>query len=244
MQRLIATQFVTRNPDQISENIKTISTVSLPAISLLRAQNNTQEDQIVNLTDALEAVEQQKQDTRPTVMILGRYHFTLPPKQRLQQLRNRFSGIEIEMSTIHAAKGNEADYVIVVNLESGEHGFPSEKITYPLLEALLSDQHSYPFAEERRLFYVAITRARKRVYLLSDMARPSCFIVELLKGGYVIETDEFVIENSQSLAEHVHCIRCETGTMVSRKGPHGNFYGCTHFPRCKLWCSDETDRAL
>lgn len=229
----IATQFVTRNPDQIRKDIKTISSVPVPAISLLRTQNNTEEDQISSLTGVLEAIVQREDDTRPTVIILGRYHFTLPQKERLQQLRQHFSGLQIDMSTIHAAKGNEADYVIVVNLESGKHGFPSEKITHPLLEALLPEKQTYTFAEERRLFYVAITRARRRVYLLCDMARASRFIVELLNKQYAIEKDEFTVASSQLLCEQVHCIRCETGKLVPRNGPHGNFYGCTHFPRCR-----------
>jgi len=229
----IATQFVTRNPDQIKKEIKTISTVKKPAISLFRSQNSKEEDQISNLAGVLKAIERQKQNTKPTVLILGRYRFTLPEKAGLRQLRNRFPNLLINLSTVHAAKGNEADYVIVVNLESGKHGFPSEKITHPLLEALLPPKQSHPFAEERRLFYVAITRARERVYLLCDMARPSSFIVELLNEKYAIEKNEFIVPHSQLLCELVHCIRCETGSLVPSKGPYGNFFGCTHFPRCK-----------
>ena len=57
----------------------------------------------------------------------------------------------------HNSKGKEADYVIILGMEKGKHGFPSEKVTHPLLELLLPKAEPFEYAEERRLLCVAIT---------------------------------------------------------------------------------------
>lgn len=95
----------------------------------------------------------------------------------------------IEQMTVHTSKGKEADYVVVFDMNKG--GFPSEKSTNPLLELLLPKSEPYKHAEERRLFYVALTRARHHVYLITDASKPSPFVVEVIDNGYPILTDEF-----------------------------------------------------
>lgn len=228
----VATRFVTQNPDQIRKAINTISFVDKPAVSLLRAKEATEEERLHNLIHALDAISKLQSEPVLSVLILGRYNFNLPKRQFLTQLRDRFHNLKIDTSTVHASKGNEADYVILVSIQSGEHGFPSEKITHPLLEALLPEIQKYEFAEERRLFYVALTRAKHRVYILCDMSKPSKFITELISKKYSIELMEFDVDSSQLLFEQLHCIRCKTGILVLRNGQHGDFYGCTHYPRC------------
>jgi DNA helicase-4 len=118
-------------------------------------------------------------------------------------------------------------------MEVGKYGFPSEKHTHPLLEALLPPLESFPFAEERRLFYVALTRAKHRAYLVVDMAAASRFVIELLNDQYPIELNEFGVSLMQRILEKIRCQRCYTGVMQPRSGPSGHFFGCSHFPRCK-----------
>jgi DNA helicase-4 len=74
--------------------------------------------------------------------------------------------------------------VIVTGLTADKYGFPSEIEDDPLLELVLAKPDRFPNAEERRLFYVALTRARHQVHLLVDRSRPSSFALELLNGGY------------------------------------------------------------
>ena len=82
--------------------------------------------------------------------------------------------------SVHSAKGLEADHVILINCNQGAYGFPSLIEDDPILDFVLNKSEQYPFAEERRLFYVAMTRAKKRMYVLYDESRPSPFIGEFL----------------------------------------------------------------
>ena len=92
--------------------------------------------------------------------------------------------------TVHASKGKEADYVIVLGMNRGKYGFPSQIATEPILESLLPEPETFPDAEERRLFYVALTRARDHVYLIYDPREASDFVVELLTpGSYPVITE-------------------------------------------------------
>ena len=71
-----------------------------------------------------------------------------------------------------------------LGLCSGKHGFPSEITDDSLLDLVLAAPEAHPNAEERRLLYVAITRARRQVYLLAEGGPPSSFARELMHGRY------------------------------------------------------------
>ena len=83
--------------------------------------------------------------------------------------------------TIHASKGQQADFVIVLGLQDGEDAFPAPARESIMEQALLPQPEDFPDAEERRLLYVALTRARHRVWLLFNKAQPSPF-VEILQA--------------------------------------------------------------
>jgi DNA helicase-4 len=167
-----------------------------------------------------------------TVYLLGRFGFSLPNAGTLRGLKRMYPKLAISALTMHGSKGKEADFVVLLGLQSGKHGFPSQKVTHPLLDALLPKLEPYDYAEERRLFYVAVTRARHRAYLISDMASASEFVVELLTDQYPVELNEFETSLAQKLFQAISCNKCETGTMVPREGKFGPFYGCSHYPLC------------
>ena len=81
--------------------------------------------------------------------------------------------------TIHKSKGLESDIVIIINLENSITSLPSQIKEERLTRLVMKNKEKYPFAEERRLFYVALTRTKNEVYLLVPKKNPSIFIEEL-----------------------------------------------------------------
>ena len=89
--------------------------------------------------------------------------------------------IKMKYMTVHKSKGLEEENVIIINLESGTLGFPSKIKNNEILRFVLNNKDIYPYEEERRLFYVALTRTKNNVYLLVDKKKESIFVKELIK---------------------------------------------------------------
>ena len=127
---------------------------------------------------------------------------------------------------MHTAKGLEADYVVVLGVCAGRYGFPTEVTDDPLLDLVLTAPEEHPNAEERRLFYVALTRAKRRACLLEEGGSRSPFVEELLQGGGI---QTFGSPN----ATDANCTECKKGHLVQRANESGGrFYGCSNYPYC------------
>jgi len=235
----VATDFVSKNPSQINKTIKSAKCVDRPAVSILRksagglpAQGEQIIDEIANgaIDEVLRAITH-KVSQAATVYLLARFWFQLPDKATLSRLNHQYPMLNIQTQSFHAAKGKEADYVVIIGLKSGKHGFPSSKATPPILDALLAKEEKFEHAEERRLFYVALTRAKDRVYLIADMIEASCFVKELI-GDYDLELNEFGITVNQAFVDQINCLVCATGTLKARKSRFGCFFSCSYFPLC------------
>jgi DNA helicase-4 len=96
-------------------------------------------------------------------------------------------GRKIEFLTVHKSKGLEADYAILLQCNNGTFGFPSQMSDDPVLKYVLSEGDAYPNGEERRLFYVAITRAKEMTLVMYDERNPSVFVTEFLHPEKVSE---------------------------------------------------------
>jgi DNA helicase-4 len=155
-----------------------------------------------------------------TVDILGRYGF-----QRGVLPNHRWDGLSVTFRTVHGSKGLEADFVIIPGMSTGTFGFPSNVNDDPVLALAMPIPDSFPHAEERRLLYVALTRARRGVFVLAPSAQPSPFVVELL-------LDPKVVVESSDGGSIIVCPLCRQGTLVERHGPYDPFMGCTRFPAC------------
>lgn len=129
-------------------------------------------------------------------------------------------GLSFEISTVHAAKGLESDIVLILNLRSGPLGFPNQIQDDKLFSELLVKKDDYPYAEERRLFYVALTRAKKACYLLIPPENASVFWHEIAKAPQI---QKFYY------GHHPMCPRC-FGYLVKRTDKTGRtFYGCSNY---------------
>lgn len=79
----------------------------------------------------------------------------------------------------------QADYIIILGLTKGSWGFPSTITDDPVLELAIPANETFPFAEERRLFYVALTRTKRAVLMLTVRGKESPFLVELIRDHHI-----------------------------------------------------------
>ena len=119
--------------------------------------------------------------------------------------------------TAHKSKGLQADYVFIINNKKSRMGFPSKIQDAPILELLLDNCDQYPHAEERRLFYVALTRAKKKAFIVTVNKQESEFAMEL-KERYGDELKK----------EQFECPLCG-GRLGKYSGPYGEFFGCSNY---------------
>ena len=135
--------------------------------------------------------------------------------------------------TVHQSKGLEADYIILINCNGGPMGFPADIADSPVLKYVLSEPDQYAFSEERRVFYVSITRAKKQTWVLYDNNNPSPFIREF-KG--VLPPDAKIDE---VIPEECLCPKCQCGRIVEvkrGKARNGNPYAVLACSNRKYGC--------
>ena len=221
----VATDFVLRNPAQIRKTVRTTRKADRPAVHI----GLPGKQELPLLKEALDRIAEDacRHDGTSEVLLLGRYRHLRP--RHLGTLPKQYPGLHFTWMTVHRSKGLEADYVVVLGLCSGKHGFPAEIADDPLLDLVLAAPEAHPNAEERRMLYVAVTRARRQVFLLADSGPPSEFVTELINGGYDVEVFGRPPERD------VCCPRCTGGRLVRRENASGEgvFYGCTNFPLCE-----------
>ena len=165
------------------------------------------------------------------VFILGRYGLQYYPQMltqaRLSAWQKQFAGVlTIEFLTMHKAKGLEADYVFILGMHAGKYGFPGDRKDDDLLALVMTDDEHFEFAEERRLFYVALTRAKHKAYLLTQLNNPSPFVDEIKTNYPNGEICNEIITRGK--IEYLRqCPECQTGVLLLRQGRYGGFYGCS-----------------
>ena len=160
----IANRFVLQNPHQLKKPLNSLTKGNKKAISLLP------QEQLEPLLNKLSGYV--KPDER--VLLLARYHYLRP--EVLDKAKTRWPKLRLDFMTIHASKGQQADIVILLGLQAGKEGFPAPARESVMEQGLLPQPEDFPDAEERRLAYVALTRARQQVWLLYDREQPSPFV--------------------------------------------------------------------
>ncbi|KAB8313256.1 DNA helicase IV [Erwinia endophytica] len=167
----IANKFVQSNPYQLKKPLNSLDKGNKKAISLLP---ETQLEALLNKISGYATADER-------ILLLSRYHHVRPVM--LDKAKTRWPGLKIDFATIHASKGQQADYVILLGLQSGKDGFPAVARESVIEQALLPPPENFADAEERRLAYVAITRARRQVWMLYSPENPSVFVDEFKRMG-------------------------------------------------------------
>jgi len=231
----LATRFVSQPTDPF---VKRVRAVDRERDKVVQAWLYSQAPEAVQrLRQALEAfaAEAHAAGERRSVFVLCRYRALMDHIPSFDDLR---ADLSIEVRTMHRSKGLQADYVAVMGLtEGGAYCFPSETADEPLLHLVMPEPESDRFAEERRLMYVALTRARHKVALIGRQYRGSRFLTELIEDPGMEPMFAVAAGLSSDLgadpAAASRCPSCGRGMLRLINGRYGPFYGCSSYPRCE-----------
>jgi DNA helicase-4 len=217
--------FVQRNPEQRAKSLASTFALGYPAIELHEATSDETREAVLERVLASIERDADVAATRPSVLMLGRYRHTRPALWK--SLERRYPALDLRYLTVHKAKGLEADYTIILDVTAARLGFPTEVEDDPLLTMLLPAGSGFPNAEERRLFYVALTRTRRRCFVLTDAEKRSLFIDELEQAEY----SRWVIPTTSRVHGSAPCPKCR-GRLLPHTGRYGRFWRCTNYPYC------------
>lgn len=183
----ISSKFIMKNPNQIKKKVN----------SKLNYKNAIKIIEKNNYKECLNELEKKllKLENYSTIYILGRYKSDLEILKNNKNFYQEYNykdkcldiiyskriDLNIKFLTIHSSKGLQSDYVIILNNKNSGMSFPSKITDLSLINLLLDNSDDYPYSEERRLFYVALTRCKKKVFLLSISNNKSIFIKEIEK---------------------------------------------------------------
>ena len=148
-----------------------------------------------------------------SILLIGRYNSDIDQliktglfiqhQERIISIDNK--NAQIQFATVHKSKGLEFDEVIVINAINSTYGFPSKVKDDPIFEIL--GEKSNQYAEERRLFYVALTRTKNKVYIIVPKSKPSPFVIEL-KNNINVEFMDDAIEQYTDQLKSIKCPKC------------------------------------
>ena len=218
--------FITRNPGQLVKNLVPAYQTTSPAIHVV--------DETIELEDILKKLQakSKKASKQYSVFILARYN--RQKDEALQKLvPSEYPGLDITAMTMHASKGQEADFVILLEMKSGgKYSFPSEMSDDPIINLLLAEKEPFANAEERRLFYVALTRAKQEVWACCPEGVYSSFIQELFNDPKYRE-NSWVSFESTGANKVQQCPVCDGILRLRARKKDGNkFLGCSNYPWC------------
>ena len=271
-----SSNFVMKNPDQSRKELKSSKSLECP-IKIVKFDNDF--DEILKFELIIKNIINQSKFENKKILILGRNNkdiFNLlknfnvkneDGKRKFEILgdedklrRDKFvkivyrynPNVNIEYRTVHQSKGLECDNVILINLKNWRAGFPNKMVDDPVLNFVKMNGDSFSYAEERRLFYVALTRTKNNVYLLAPYFKSSVFIqeleidvnVELLNlENNKLETLKNIEKNGERyvIPTKLKCPVCKTGIVLLESfwnnGKLNRVLKCSHnmappFNRC------------
>ena len=184
-----------------------------------------------------------KENPKSSILLLGRYGFDAFNLGKSADFQynpddgsvrsHRFPGVKIEFMTVHRAKGLGYDNVIIINARNELYGFPSQIQEDPVLKYVVKGDYSIDYAEERRLFYVALTRTKNHVYIITPEQHPSQFVTELLRDYPLVTMDGQLNDQSANNLDNIKRCPCCGYPLQLRYKPHIGL---------KLWiCSNEPE---
>ncbi len=228
----IAAPFIMKNDKQIKKNIKSNKHLEKP-VKIIYYKDNKY--------DALMTIfsEITKDNNEPSILLLGRNNNDIEPflesgmkftnKSKGELSCPNYPNIKLKFKTAHSSKGLEDDIVIIINADDKKLGFPNKIEDDELLNLVLSSKDEYEYSEERRLWYVALTRTRTYTYIITSPNNTSSFVKEIINQCEIMNNDI-----TQNQGKVITCPKCKTGKLIQRQNSKSDkcFYGCSNYPYC------------
>lgn len=217
----LSSKFILANPNQTTKQLRAFSEDNIDRPIEILQSSSFKNDDPLPLLEAIKkiAAENATNENKVKILVLSRYnHFVDLYKEHSELFTVKYNiedknfiitskeypHLPVEYLTVHRSKGLQADYTIILNCISGQYGFPSEHADDPILNLLLSKSDQFRNGEERRLFYVALTRAKKKTYITTNVTYKSKFVNE--------------IDPSYNADPSQKCPKCKLGDKVIKEG--------------------------
>lgn len=251
----IAGGFIQKNTSQIQKDLISPKRISDPVI--IYTYDSTKKDNkgdnrsgaAYALAHAVEvAIEQiiaynkaEGKKENSNILLLGRFNFDGDALERSGlfeyvtrggKIRSvKYPKLDITFMTAHSSKGLGYDNVIIINGRNETYGFPSKIEDDPVLKFVIKEDHSIEYAEERRLFYVAMTRTKNRVFLIAPEQNPSEFLLEIKRDYKSVVLRGNWNEQQYQPAYRNICPICGYPLQFRYKNAYGlRLYMCTNEP--------------
>ena len=217
-----SSKFILANPEQAVKNVHSFRDDAETTLDFL--STNGREDVVKTVKYLADQIPSDKE-----ILLLGRYGFDvnvfkdsdLVVHENKDRVYVTYGRRQMNFMTVHQSKGLECDYIILINCNGGTVGFPSQISDSPVLKYVLSEPDAFAFSEERRVFYVGITRAKKHTWVLYDMNNPSPFVKEF------VTTLDPKTKPGSGIPDSELCPKCHCGRIkIVKKGVavNGNPY--------------------
>ena len=253
----IAGNFIQKNKSQIQKQLVSSKSITEPVIIETYSERTDPKEtkgkggKYYGIGKAVENIIGRILDDNPTesdtmkILLIGRYGFDArnlcfsedfwyDQDQGIVHSK-KYRNAKLFFLTAHRSKGLGFDNVIILNARDDIYGFPAKIDNDPVLKVkgLIHDDRSIEYAEERRLFYVAMTRTKNRVYIVTPKEHPSEFVRELIKEyGSVVLHGELDDESETNQGLMKRCPVCGYPLQLRQNKNIG----------LRLWmCTNETE---
>jgi len=236
----IAGEFIQKNPTQIKKRLISPKRIKDPIeiVEYDRTKKGEIEKNWVGMIDSCVERIIDEYGQKSSILFISRYNFE---KDKLCDSSFFYEGknekiiwkknknVDITCLTAHSSKGLGFDNVVILNMIETRFGFPSQLDDDPILKLVTTQDLSIPFAEERRLFYVALTRTKNKVYLITPSSSPSRFVLELINDYKIKHSENLNFEIKEK--DTLQCPMCKASLKYQPNNKYGLIlYMCTNDP--------------
>lgn len=263
----IAGSFIQKNSSQIQKSLISPKHIDFPIIIESYSEDGDKKDlegkggkfylqaQAVErcIGQIMEANAKEGKPANSSILLIGRYGFDAFNLSRsglftyfenTGEVKSKaYPKAKLTFLTAHRSKGLGYDNVVIINAVNATYGFPSKIEDDPVMKLVIRDDRTIEYAEERRLFYVAMTRTKNRVYIAVPQQRPSRFVAELVREyDKVCVNGELDISKTDSpdISMIKHCPICGYPLQYKHKKDLGlRLWICTNEPEiCDFMTND------